>query len=124
MSRIRRPRWFHFLLPALTLGTQLTCAFASDAPGPTAARRAPTDARALAAGDSVRKYCARVKPDSLSVLERERQKREQGIPPDELARMRQSADYRAAASAEDDFLGLVDPRNAGRVCPGPTAKVQ
>jgi hypothetical protein len=89
-----------------------------DSPKPSA----KVDAHALAAEESILKFCTRVQPASVAVLERKRQAMVRGISPADLARLRESAEYRAAFAAEDQFVGVVDERNFKRICPIPAAK--
>jgi hypothetical protein len=79
------------------------------------------DARALGIAEAVSSYCAKADPSSAAKV-RERIKRlTAGASPETLAKVRNSDEYRRAHDSEDNFLGIVDPKNAKRVCSGTVA---
>jgi hypothetical protein len=115
---------------ATVLAGAAACAQAGDTPGAAAAQApaaavvqpATVDPRALGIAESVLNYCTRVQAEGTSTLLRKHEAMIRGLSKAELVGIRQSAEYRAAFTAENGFVANVDEHNVGRICPGPISK--
>lgn len=74
------------------------------------------DARVLGMSESLANYCRSVDPTALAKLQSRIAELAQGADEEQLAELRDSAEYKAAFQAIVEFTAKVDPHNAKKVC--------
>jgi len=74
------------------------------------------DARALGITEAILDYCTKAYPSSAEKLQFEVQRLTRGASPEALAKVRSSDEYHKAHDSERDFVAMVDPHNAKRIC--------
>jgi hypothetical protein len=74
------------------------------------------NARSLGHADAMLDYCTKADPSSVAKLQERINQFWQGVSDAELAKMRNTDEYRKANGAEHDLLDKIRPRNARSAC--------
>jgi len=74
------------------------------------------NAQSLGRADALLDYCTKADPSSVAKLQERIKEFSQGVSDAELAKMRNTDEYRKANGAERDLLAKIQPRNARSAC--------
>jgi hypothetical protein len=91
---------------------------------PAKAQRTGPNARSLGHADAILDYCTKADPSSVAKLQERIKQFSQGVSDLDLAKMRDTAEYRQANGAEHDFLAKTQPRYARSVCARASAAIK
>jgi len=89
---------------------------ASKQAAPAKAESTGPNARSLGHADAMLDYCTKADPSSVAKLQERIRQFSQGVSDLELAKMRNTDEYRQANGAERDFLDKVQPHYARSAC--------
>lgn len=73
-------------------------------------------ARQLGIAESVLHFCSSADPSMAGKLSEKVKELTKGLNAQQVAELRQSAEYQAAYASMEDFVGKVDPHNVKQVC--------
>ena len=97
---------------------------ASKQAAPAKAESTGPNARSLGHADALLDYCTKADPSSVAKLQDRIKEFSQGVNDLELAKMRNTDEYRQANGAEHDLLNKIQPRNARSACARALAAVK
>jgi hypothetical protein len=83
---------------------------------PAKAESTGPNARSLGHADALLDYCTKAEPSSVAKLQARIKQYSQGASDAELAKMRETDEYRQANGAERDLLARIQPRKARSTC--------
>ena len=89
---------------------------ASKQTAPAKAESTGPNARSLGHADAILDYCTKADPSSVAKLQERINQYSQGVSDADLAKMRNTDEYRKANGAEHDFLDKTQARYAKSVC--------
>ncbi len=77
------------------------------------------DAKLLGVNEALVQFCAKASPSAGAALQDRLAKVVGGASPEAQARARATDTYRRAYDEEVRFMGMIDERNVGKICPLP-----
>ena len=95
---------------------QVTPKRAAPKQAPAKAESTGPNARSLGHADAILDYCTKADPSSVPNLQERIKQFSQGVSDADLAKMRNTDEYRKANGAEHDFLDKTQARYAKSVC--------